>query len=101
MASSFVSFNFQGELERQKVIMSMEFLIRLFCRMKLYLAVILLQFGYAGMALIAKFALNQGMSHFVLIAYRMAIASLVIAPFAFVFERSRSLSLSLCNLHLP
>ncbi|XP_062154166.1 WAT1-related protein At2g39510-like [Alnus glutinosa] len=68
--------------------MSMEFLIRLFCRMKLYLAVILLQFGYAGMAIIAKFALNRGMSHFVLIAYRMAIASLVIAPFAFVFERT-------------
>ena len=73
--------------------MPLESLRRLFCGVKLYLACILLQFGYAGMSIIAKNALDQGMSHFVFIAYRMAIASVVIAPFAIVLERSLSLSL--------
>jgi hypothetical protein len=77
--------------ETKVIIMPLESLRRLFCSVKLYLAVILLQFGYAGMSIIAKNALDQGMSHFVLIAYRMAIASVVIAPFAIVLERSLSL----------
>ncbi|XP_059458599.1 WAT1-related protein At2g39510-like [Corylus avellana] len=68
--------------------MPLESLRRLFCRVKLYLAVIFLQFGYAGMSIIAKYALDQGMSHFVFIAYRMAIASVVITPFAIVLERT-------------
>lgn len=80
-------------MRETKVTMPLESLRRLFCRVKLYLAVILLQFGYAGMSIIAKYALDQGMSHFVFIAYRMAIASVVIAPFAIVLERSLSLSL--------
>ncbi|KAK4579073.1 hypothetical protein RGQ29_028944 [Quercus rubra] len=42
----------------------MESLTRLFCQVKLLLAVILLQFGYAGLSIIVKFALNQGMSHY-------------------------------------
>ncbi|GMY08606.1 WAT1-related protein At2g39510-like isoform X2 [Fagus crenata] len=67
--------------------MSMESLTHLFCQGKLYLAVILLQFGYAGLSIIAKFALNQGMSHYVLVAYRMSIATAAIAPFAIVLER--------------
>ncbi|OMO96960.1 Drug/metabolite transporter [Corchorus olitorius] len=41
----------------------------------------------AGMSIIAKFALNQGMSQHVLVVYRHAIATLVIAPFALVFDR--------------
>ncbi|KAG7998823.1 hypothetical protein I3843_01G274600 [Carya illinoinensis] len=67
--------------------MFMEFFSRLFRQVKLYLAVILLQFGSAGMTIIAKFALNRGMSHYVLVAYRMAIATAVMAPFAVVLER--------------
>lgn len=46
-----------------------------------------MQFGYAGMSIIAKSALNQGMSPHVLVVYRHAIATLVIAPFALVFDR--------------
>ncbi|KAM4104550.1 hypothetical protein ACJW30_06G166700 [Castanea mollissima] len=65
----------------------MESLTRLFCQVSLLLAVILLQFGYAGLSIIVKFALNQGMNHYVLVAYRMPIATAVIAPFAIVLER--------------
>lgn len=55
---------------------------------KPFLAVVFMQFGYAGMSIIAKSALNQGMSPHVLVVYRHAIATLVIAPFALVFDRS-------------
>ncbi|XP_009798285.1 WAT1-related protein At2g39510-like [Nicotiana sylvestris] len=52
-----------------------------------YLAVILLQFGYAGSAIIAKSALNHGMSHFTFAVYRNVFATFVFAPFAMVLER--------------
>ncbi|KAJ1382240.1 hypothetical protein SESBI_44440 [Sesbania bispinosa] len=54
---------------------------------KPYVSMILLQFGYAGMNIIAKLSLNQGMSHYVLVVYRHAFATAAIAPFAFIFER--------------
>ncbi|XWS56551.1 hypothetical protein CRYUN_Cryun09bG0095100 [Craigia yunnanensis] len=41
-----------------------------------------------GMFIITNFALNQGMSQHVLVVYRNAIATLVIAPFAVVFDRN-------------
>ncbi|WZZ91922.1 hypothetical protein YC2023_120501 [Brassica napus] len=53
---------------------------------KPYFAMISLQFGYAGMNIITKISLNTGMSHYVLVVYRHAIATAVIAPFAFFFE---------------
>ncbi|EOY18238.1 Nodulin MtN21 /EamA-like transporter family protein [Theobroma cacao] len=59
----------------------------IFNQAKPFLAVIFLQFGYAGMSIIAKFALNQGMSQHVFVMYRHAIAFLVIAPFAIVLDR--------------
>lgn len=46
-----------------------------------------LQFGYAGMNIITKVSLNRGMSHYVLVVYRHAIATAVIAPFALILER--------------
>ncbi|KAK4856205.1 hypothetical protein QYF36_015153 [Acer negundo] len=58
----------------------------LYEKAKPFLAVILLQFGYAGMSLISKFALNRGISH-VLVVFRHVVAFLVIAPFAFIFDR--------------
>lgn len=57
---------------------------------KPFILVILLQFGSAGMNIIIKFALNQGMNQHVLVVYRNIIAALVIAPFALVLERSLS-----------
>lgn len=52
-----------------------------------YVAMISLQFGYAGMNVITKVSLNRGMSHFVLVVYRQAVATIVLAPFAFFIER--------------
>ncbi|KAK3009451.1 hypothetical protein RJ639_014208 [Escallonia herrerae] len=54
---------------------------------KPYLAVIYLQFGYAGMSILADVALNKGMSHYTFAVYRNAIAVAVFAPFALVLER--------------
>ncbi|KAK3028828.1 hypothetical protein RJ639_038655 [Escallonia herrerae] len=54
---------------------------------KPYLAVIYLQFGYAGMSILADIALNQGMSHYTFAVYRNAIATAVFTPFALVLER--------------
>ncbi|XP_055808198.1 WAT1-related protein At5g07050-like [Solanum dulcamara] len=56
-------------------------------RGKPYIAMISLQFGYAGMNVITKVSLNGGMSHYVLVVYRHAIATLAIAPFALLLER--------------
>jgi drug/metabolite transporter (DMT)-like permease len=56
-------------------------------RCKPYVAMISLQFGYAGMNVITKVSLNHGMSHYVLVVYRHAFATLSIAPFALVLER--------------
>ncbi|KAF4352821.1 hypothetical protein F8388_026363 [Cannabis sativa] len=48
-----------------------------------------LQFSYAGVALSTRAALLQGMSPSVFVFYRQAIATLVIAPFAY-FTRKKS-----------
>jgi hypothetical protein len=45
------------------------------------------------MALVSKAAVNDGLSPLVFNAYRQAIATLVLAPFAFLFERLVFLSL--------
>lgn len=58
-----------------------------FQRCKPYIAMISLQFGFAGMTIITKVSLNRGMSHYVLVVYRHAFATAVIAPFALVLER--------------
>lgn len=62
-----------------------------FCEMltkaKAYLAIISLQFGYAGMYIVTAVCLKHGMNHFILSVYRHIFATLVIAPFALIFER--------------
>ncbi|WVZ73492.1 hypothetical protein U9M48_021792 [Paspalum notatum var. saurae] len=55
---------------------------------KPYLAMILLQVGFAGMYIVAVASLKRGMSHFVLVVYRNLVATAVMAPFALWFERS-------------
>jgi len=59
----------------------------LFQKSKPYIAMISLQFGYAGMNVLTKISLNRGMNHFVLVVYRHAAATVVLAPFAFFIER--------------
>ncbi|GAA0146703.1 hypothetical protein LIER_36367 [Lithospermum erythrorhizon] len=60
---------------------------KLISHARIYLAVMFLQFGRAGNAIIAKAALNGGMSHYALTVYRNLIAAVVFAPFALFFER--------------
>ncbi|XP_075507726.1 WAT1-related protein At5g07050-like [Primulina tabacum] len=54
---------------------------------KLYIAMICLQFGHAGMNIITKVSLDGGMSHYVLVVYRHSFATVAIAPFALLLER--------------
>ncbi|CAI0426790.1 unnamed protein product [Linum tenue] len=56
-------------------------------RSKPFIAITFLQIGLAGMDILSKAALNQGMSNYVLVVYRHAVATLVIAPFALIFDR--------------
>ena len=53
-----------------------------------YLLLVAVQFGSAGMFIFAMDSIKKGMSHYVFIVYRNAIASVSLAPFAFVLERS-------------
>ncbi|XP_062118144.1 WAT1-related protein At2g37460-like [Humulus lupulus] len=59
----------------------------LFERAKPFLGVVFLQFGFAGMDVLSKAALNQGMSNYVLVVYRHAVATIVIAPFAIFLDK--------------
>ncbi|KAK3009458.1 hypothetical protein RJ639_014215 [Escallonia herrerae] len=70
--------------------MSKESFLQLLNQAKPYLAVILMQFGYAGMGVIVKSALNKGMNHYTFAVYRNASAAAVFAPFAIFLERSLS-----------
>ncbi|KAI4982296.1 hypothetical protein ZWY2020_022788 [Hordeum vulgare] len=56
---------------------------------KPYLAMVLLQVGFAGMYIIAVASLKAGMSHFVLVVHRNLVATAVMMPFALYFERGR------------
>ena len=60
---------------------------------KPYVAMVSLQFGYAGSYIIAAISLKHGTSHFVLVVYRLAFATATVTPFAIVLDRSLSLSL--------
>ena len=78
--------------------MSTKSLTQMLKQAKPYLFLILQQFGYAGMSIISKVALNQGMSQHVLVVYRHAIAAALTAPFAIVLERSSLFRISLSSL---
>ncbi|KAI3706639.1 hypothetical protein L6452_24517 [Arctium lappa] len=60
---------------------------KFFNRGKPFFAVIFLQLGLAGMDIISKVALNEGMSNYVYGVYRHAVATIVITPFAIVFDK--------------
>ncbi|KAK4843141.1 hypothetical protein QYF36_004497 [Acer negundo] len=70
---------------------------------KPYIAMLLVQFVYAGMALFSKAAVARGMNSFVFVVYRQAFASLALAPFAFFLESKKTSPLSyylLCKIFL-
>lgn len=58
-----------------------------FNKVKPFLAIISLQFGYAGMYIITMISLKHGFSHWIFVVYRHAVATLAVAPFALVLER--------------
>lgn len=79
-----------ASLERTNILRTkfiMESLTNLIRPAKLILAVALLQGAYAGQAIIVRMAMNQGMSHYIFIVYRMAFATVLIAPFALILDR--------------
>ncbi|KAG4380404.1 hypothetical protein AAZX31_16G151600 [Glycine max] len=61
-----------------------------------YVAMLFIQFVYAGMALLSKAAISKGMSPYVFVVYRQAFASVALSPFAF-FDSKQPAPLS-CNL---
>lgn len=52
-----------------------------------FLAMVVVQFGYAGMNITSKLAMDSGMKPLVLVAYRQIFATIATAPFAYFFER--------------
>lgn len=54
---------------------------------KPFFAVIFIQFGFAGMDILSKAALNEGLSNYVFVVYRHAVATIVMLPFALIFDR--------------
>ncbi|CAJ1896983.1 unnamed protein product [Sphenostylis stenocarpa] len=60
---------------------------KLFNRLKPFIGVVFLQFGYAGMDVLSKAALNQGMSNYVFVVYRHVFALVVTLPFAVFLEK--------------
>lgn len=51
-----------------------------------FLAMVIVQIGYAGMNITSKLAMDSGMNPLVLVAYRQMFATLAIIPFAYFFE---------------
>ncbi|KAL1367862.1 hypothetical protein HN51_021971 [Arachis hypogaea] len=56
-------------------------------RSKPFIAVTFLQFGFAGMDVLSKAAMNKGMSNYVLVVYRHLVAFFAIAPFALFLDK--------------
>ncbi|ERM98048.1 hypothetical protein AMTRI_Chr07g26970 [Amborella trichopoda] len=56
-------------------------------RAKLHLAMLALQFGYAGFHVVSRAALNMGVSKLVFPVYRNIIALLLLLPFAYFLEK--------------
>ncbi|XP_068636163.1 WAT1-related protein At1g43650-like [Aristolochia californica] len=74
--------------------MALDCTLRVLSDQRTSLAMIFVQFLYAGLALLSKAALSKGMSHLVFVAYRQAIAALALTPLAYAMERKKSPSLS-------
>ncbi|XP_073106862.1 WAT1-related protein At5g64700-like [Elaeis guineensis] len=55
---------------------------------KPYIAVVLIQFLFTGMAILSKVAFDGGMNTFVFVFYRQAIAAVFLTPMAIFFERT-------------
>lgn len=56
-------------------------------KVKLLVAVLALQFSYAGFHIVSRTALNMGISKLVFPVYRNVIALVLLAPFAYFLEK--------------
>jgi drug/metabolite transporter (DMT)-like permease len=56
---------------------------------KPHVALIAVQVCLAGMNIITKVALDEGMNHLIFVAYTLAVATLAISPFAYFLERNQ------------
>ncbi|XP_050230414.1 WAT1-related protein At1g43650 [Mercurialis annua] len=68
---------------------------------KPYIAMLLTQLVYAGMALFSKAAISKGMNPFVFVVYRQAFAFVALAPLALFLDRKKAPPLSnklLCKI---
>ncbi|KAI3989170.1 hypothetical protein MKX01_033206 [Papaver californicum] len=65
---------------------------------QLHLAMLALQFGYAGFHVVSRAALNMGISKLVFPVYRNIIALLLLAPFAFFLEKKERPTITLSFL---
>ncbi|RCV20758.1 hypothetical protein SETIT_4G083300v2 [Setaria italica] len=54
---------------------------------KPYLYMVLLMVGFSGMYIVSVASLRRGMSHFVLVVYRNFVGTVLMTPFALLFER--------------
>lgn len=62
-----------------------------------------LQFGFAILNIMIRAALKDGLSPYVLVTYRQAVASMVLAPFAYFLEREKRPALTFpvfCNIFI-
>ncbi|KAG9156755.1 hypothetical protein Leryth_025475 [Lithospermum erythrorhizon] len=57
---------------------------------KPYLVMIIVQVIYAGMALLSKVAVAQGMNTYVFVTYRLTFATISLAPFALFLEKKNA-----------
>ncbi|ESW32700.1 hypothetical protein PHAVU_001G010100 [Phaseolus vulgaris] len=64
-------------------------------RMQLHVAMLALQFGYAGFHVVSRAALNMGVSKLVFPVYRNIIALLLLLPFAYFLEKKERPAMSL------
>lgn len=51
-----------------------------------FLAMVIVQFGFAGMNITSKLAMDSGMKPLVLVSYRQIFATIAMVPFAYFFE---------------
>ena len=90
--TTLIPFNLERDTDTEtETAMGADTGLAMFCglihKIKPYLAMISLQFGYAGMYIVTMLCFKKGMNHYVLAVYRHVVATIVIAPFAFVLER--------------
>lgn len=62
-------------------------------KLQLHVAMLALQFGYAGFHVVSRAALNMGISKIVFPVYRNILALLLLLPFAYFLEKYVNLAL--------